>query len=225
MSADAVGPPCVGRRAGHPLLYHSQPLLGHVYRFDLDTAEGQLFLNRVLASLQRPHWPGPGREKFVRGREPQSAAASGCLGSSAGPCCARDAVALDRLGPPEIVATVDSRWPKLMTESPHWASLPKPSTNSPLPGGERVPQIPRRPVPAEPGSLANVLEHSPDLPRTQRRTGGRGEYPAGVLPLRSGSLPLSRLVHLPLPAMPLGHPSAVREHAPVLPGCGYRVSD
>ncbi len=29
---------------------------------------------------------------------------------------------------------------------------------------ERVPQVPRRPVPAEPGSLANVLEHLPDGP-------------------------------------------------------------
>jgi len=28
---------------------------------------------------------------------------------------------------------------------------------------ERVPQVPRRPVPAEPGSLANVLEHLPDV--------------------------------------------------------------
>ena len=26
-------------------------------------------------------------------------------------------------------------------------------------------------------------------------------------------------------AMPAGHPSAVREHAPVVPGCGYRISD
>ena len=42
---------------------------------------------------------------------------------------------------------------------------------------ERVSKIPRRPVPAEPGSLANVLEHSPDVPRTQWCTGGR-EYPA-----------------------------------------------
>ena len=48
-------------------------------------------------------------------KEPQSAAACGCLGSSAGPC-AHDAVALDRLDPPEIVATID-RWRKLMTES------------------------------------------------------------------------------------------------------------
>ena len=70
---------------------------------------------------------------------------------------------------------------------------------------ERVPQVPRRPVPAKPGPLANVLEHLPDVPRTQRCTGGRGEYPAGVLPMRSGSLPLSRLVHLPLPERPDGH--------------------
>jgi hypothetical protein len=60
---------------------------------------------------------------------------------------------------------------------------------------------PRRPVPAEPDSLANVLEHLPDVPGTQRCTGGRGEYP-GVLPMRSGSLPLSHLVGLPLPHRP-----------------------
>ena len=70
---------------------------------------------------------------------------------------------------------------------------------------ERVPQVPRRPVPAEPGSLANVLEHLPDVPCTQRCTGGRGEHPAGVLPTRSGSLPLSRLVRLPFPERPGGH--------------------
>ena len=51
-----------------------------------------------------------------------------------------------------------------------------------------MPQAPRRPVPAGPGSLANVLEHLPDVPRTQWCTGGRGKYPAGVLPMRSGSL-------------------------------------
>ncbi len=67
---------------------------------------------------------------------------------------------------------------------------------------ERVPQVPRRPVPAEPGPLANVLEHLPDVPGTQRNTGGRGEYPAGVLPTGSGSLSLSRVVHLPLPERP-----------------------
>jgi hypothetical protein len=31
---------------------------------------------------------------------------------------------------------------------------------------ERVPQVPSRPVPAEPGPLANVLEHLPDVPCT-----------------------------------------------------------
>ena len=62
---------------------------------------------------------------------------------------------------------------------------------------EPVPQVARRPVPAEPGSLANVLEHPPDVPRTQRCTVSRGEYLAAVLPRRSGSLPLSRLVRLP----------------------------
>jgi hypothetical protein len=56
-----------------------------------------------------------------------------------------------------------------------------------------------------PGPLANVLEHLPDVPGTPRCTGGRGEYPAGVLPMRSGSLPLSGLVHLPLPERPDGH--------------------
>jgi len=35
--------------------------------------------------------------------------------------------------------------------------------------------------------------------------GGGSEYPAGALPMRSGSLPLSRLVHLPLPERPDGH--------------------
>lgn len=39
-----------------------QPLLGHEYQFDLDTVEGQLFLNRMLAFLQRRLEPGPGRE-------------------------------------------------------------------------------------------------------------------------------------------------------------------
>ena len=45
-------PACAGRRAGHPLLYRSQPL-GREYRFDLDAAEGQLVLNRMLTSPQR----------------------------------------------------------------------------------------------------------------------------------------------------------------------------
>ena len=35
--------------------------------------------------------------------------------------------------------------------------------------------------------------------------GGRGEYPADVLPMRSGRLPLSRLVRLPLPERPGSH--------------------
>ena len=48
-------------------------------------------------------------------------------------------------------------------------------------------------------------EHLPDVPGTQRCTGGRGEDPAGVLPMRSGGLPLSRPVHLPLPERPDGH--------------------
>ena len=74
---------------------------------------------------------------------------------------------------------------------------------------ERVPQVPGRPVPANPGPLANVLEHLPDVPRTQRCTGGRGEYPAGVLPMRSGRLPLSRLVHLPPGACTGGSPAVV----------------
>jgi hypothetical protein len=60
----------------------------------------------------------------------------------------------------------------------------------------RVPQVPRRPGPANPGTLAYVREHLPDVPGNQRCTGGRGEDPAGVLPMRSGSLPLSRLAHL-----------------------------
>jgi hypothetical protein len=67
---------------------------------------------------------------------------------------------------------------------------------------QRVPQVRRRPVPAKPGPSANVLEHLPEVPRTQRRTGGRGEHPAGSLRTRSGSLLLSRLVHLPLPERP-----------------------
>jgi hypothetical protein len=60
----------------------------------------------------------------------------------------------------------------------------------------RVPQVPRRPGPANPGTLAYVREHLPAVPGNQRCTGGRGEDPAGVLPMRSGSLPLSRLAHL-----------------------------
>ena len=36
-------PACAGRRAGHPLLYYSEPLLGHEYQFDLNTVEGQLY--------------------------------------------------------------------------------------------------------------------------------------------------------------------------------------
>ena len=73
------------------------------------------------------------------------------------------------------------------------------------PQAARVPQVPRRLVPAEPGSLANVLEHLPDAPRTQRCTSGRGEYPADVLPTGSGSRLLGRLVRLPLPERPDGH--------------------
>ena len=49
-------PSCAGRRAGY-LFFPPQPLLGHQYQFDLDTAEGQLFQNRMLTSLQR-HEPG-----------------------------------------------------------------------------------------------------------------------------------------------------------------------
>ena len=39
-----------------------QPPLGHEYQFDLDTAEGQLFLDRVLAFLQRRLESAPRRE-------------------------------------------------------------------------------------------------------------------------------------------------------------------
>jgi acetyl esterase len=39
-----------------------QPRLGHEYQFDFDTAEGQLFLDRMFAFLQRRLKPGPGRE-------------------------------------------------------------------------------------------------------------------------------------------------------------------
>ena len=56
-----------------------------------------------------------------------------------------------------------------------------------------------------PALSQTVLEHLPDVPCTQRCTGGRGEHPAGVLPTRSGSLPLSRLVRLPFPERPGGH--------------------
>ena len=59
-------PACAGRRAGHSLLCHSQPPLGHEYQFDLDAAEGQLFLNRMLAFLQRRLEPAPGRETQAR---------------------------------------------------------------------------------------------------------------------------------------------------------------
>ena len=42
-----------------------QPLPGHEYQFDLDMAEGQLFLNRM--SLPRRLEPAPGREpRLVR---------------------------------------------------------------------------------------------------------------------------------------------------------------
>jgi acetyl esterase len=37
-----------------------QPRLGHEYQFDLDTAEGQLFLNRMLTFLQQRLKPTPG---------------------------------------------------------------------------------------------------------------------------------------------------------------------
>ena len=44
-----------------------QPLPGHEYLFALDTAEGQLFLNRMLMSLPRRLEPAPGREpRLVR---------------------------------------------------------------------------------------------------------------------------------------------------------------
>jgi hypothetical protein len=37
---------------------------------------------------------------------------------------------------------------------------------------QRVQKVPRRPVPAEPRPLANVVEHLPDVPRTERCTRG-----------------------------------------------------
>jgi hypothetical protein len=40
---------------------------------------------------------------------------------------------------------------------------------------ERLSQIPRRPVPAKPGPLANVLEHPPDSSRAHGSTRGRGD--------------------------------------------------
>jgi hypothetical protein len=60
-------PACAGHRAGHPL-YHSRALLGHEYQFGLDTAEGQLFLNRRLTSLQRTL----GRQGFRHQQGPQA---------------------------------------------------------------------------------------------------------------------------------------------------------
>ena len=54
-----------------------QPLLGHEYQFDLDTPEGQLFLDRMLAFLQRRLKRAPGRElRLVRDKE--RTAANGC---------------------------------------------------------------------------------------------------------------------------------------------------
>jgi acetyl esterase len=47
-----------------------QPLLGHEYQFGLDTQEGQLFLDRMLAFLQRRLEPAPGRKpRLVRDKE------------------------------------------------------------------------------------------------------------------------------------------------------------
>ena len=47
-----------------------QPLLGHEYQFDLDTAEGQLFLDRMLAFLQRRLEPARGgKPRLVRDKE------------------------------------------------------------------------------------------------------------------------------------------------------------
>jgi acetyl esterase len=43
-----------------------QPLLGHEYQFNLDTPEGQLFLERILAFLQRRLEPAPGPEVPAR---------------------------------------------------------------------------------------------------------------------------------------------------------------
>jgi len=48
----------------------NQPLLGHEYQFDLDTDEGQLFLDRMLAFLRRRLEPTPGgRPRLVRDNE------------------------------------------------------------------------------------------------------------------------------------------------------------
>jgi hypothetical protein len=63
--ADAVGPHVQGIEPD-TLFFPTQPLLGHEYQFDLDTAEGQLFLNRMLAFLQRWLEPAPGRETQAR---------------------------------------------------------------------------------------------------------------------------------------------------------------
>jgi hypothetical protein len=49
-----------------PSSFPPQPVLGHDFRFDLDTAEGQLFLNRMLAFQQRRLEPAPGRETQAR---------------------------------------------------------------------------------------------------------------------------------------------------------------
>ncbi len=59
-----VPPPTSMCRASSrtPSIYHSQ-LLG---TSTVDTAEGQLFLNRMLAFLQRRHEPAPGRETHAR---------------------------------------------------------------------------------------------------------------------------------------------------------------
>jgi hypothetical protein len=86
---------------------------------------------------------------------------------------------------------------------------------------ERVPQIPRRPAPAKPAShQAHNDVGMPQRGRTPRILQPACRFSAGGACRRSGAPWWSKGM-LPSPLAPF----PVREHAPVVPGCGYRVSD
>ena len=75
---------------------------------------------------------------------------------------------------------------------------------------------PATPSPCQPRPSRKRPGRSSGCAWHQRCTGGRGEYPAGVLPVRSGHLPLGRLAGLPLAERPDGHLRQLQR--PAVPG-------